>query len=70
MHYLVVFATDKGFVTINFHFKHFPPTIDEVEAIQKYVQKKVNLTEMPVIVNWLPLSEMEEEKYENDNRIS
>lgn len=60
MHKLLIFATGNGFANINYHFTHFPPTLDDIEAIQKDAQKKLNLSQTPVIINYLPLSETEE----------
>ena len=60
MKYLVICATDNGFSSFECDFVHNPPTINDVIKAQKDIQKRLHLTQMPVIINWLPLSETEE----------
>ena len=57
MKYLVVCAVENGFTSFECDFVHNPPTIKDVVNVQKDTQKRLHLSQTPVIINWLPLSE-------------
>lgn len=57
MKYLVVFFSENGVHTASYDFKNVPPTIKDIQEMQKDLQRKLNLANAPAIVNWLPISE-------------
>lgn len=57
MKYLVVFFSENGVHTASYDFKNVPPTIKDIQEMQKDLQRQLNLANAPAIVNWLPISE-------------
>ena len=39
------------------NFKNTLPTVEDIEEMQKDVQRIENLVQTPTIINWLPISE-------------
>lgn len=56
MKHLVIFYTENGIYSAVYDFKNIPQTIEDIKEMQKDIQKKESLIQMPVIVNWLPIS--------------
>lgn len=56
MKHLVIFYTENGIYSAVYDFKNIPPIIADINEMQKDIQKMENLIQMPVIVNWLPIS--------------
>ena len=56
LHLVVYLSGDKTFTMVQ-NFKHVPPTISDIIEMQQMTQKEQCLLDMPVIVNWLPISE-------------
>lgn len=57
MKHLVIFCTENGIYSVVYNFKNIPPTIEDINEMQKDIQKMENLIQMPAIVNWLPISD-------------
>lgn len=57
MKHLVIFYTENGIYSAVYDFKNIPPIIADINEMQKDIQKMENLIQMPVIVNWLPISD-------------
>ena len=57
MKHLVIFYTENGIYSAVYDFKNIPPTIEDINEMQKDTQKMENLIQMPAIVNWLPNSD-------------
>ena len=61
-HYLIVYfyhkGTDTGFGTVEGHFRHNPPTMEDVQEVQSRIQDKFAVDNV-MVLNWLPLSEEE-----------
>lgn len=57
MKHLVIFYMENGIYSAVYDFKNIPPTIEDINEMQKDIQKMENLIQMPVIVNWLPISD-------------
>lgn len=57
MKHLVVFFAENGVYSASYDFKNVPPTIKDIQEIQKDLQRQLNLVNAPTIVNWLPISE-------------
>lgn len=55
--HLVIFYTENGIYSAVYDFKNIPPIIADINEMQKDIQKMENLIQMPVIVNWLPISD-------------
>ena len=49
--------TENGIYSAVYDFKNIPPTIEDINEMQKDTQKMENLIQMPAIVNWLPISD-------------
>ena len=60
MKHLVIFYTENGIYSAVYDFKNIPPTIEDINEMQKDIQKVESLIQMPAIVNWLPISDQEE----------
>ena len=56
LHLVVYLSGDKTFTMVQ-NFKHVPPTISDIIEMQQMTQKEQCLLDMPVIVNWLSISE-------------
>ena len=56
MKHLVIFCAENGICSAVYDFKNIPPTIEDIKEMQKDVQKMKSLIQMPVVVNWLPIS--------------
>lgn len=57
MKHLVIFVTENGISSAVYNFKNTPPTVEDIKEMQKDMQKTEDLIQMPVIVNWLPISD-------------
>lgn len=57
MKHLVVFFAENGVHTVVYNFKNVPPTINDIQEMQKDLQNQLDLVNMPAVVNWLPISE-------------
>lgn len=57
MKHLVVFFAENGVNTAVYNFKNVPPTIKDIQEMQKDLQSQLDLVNTPAIVNWLPISE-------------
>ena len=57
MKHLVIFYTENGIYSAVYDFKNIPPTIEDINEMQKDTQRMENLIQMPAIVNWLPISD-------------
>ena len=53
--HLVVYLSRNETFTMVQNFKHVPPTISDIIEMQQMTQKEQCLSDMPVIVNWLPI---------------
>lgn len=57
MKHLVILYTENGIYSAVSDFKNIPPTIEDINEMQKDIQKMENLIQMPAVVNWLPISD-------------
>ena len=57
MKHLVIFYAENGIYSAVYDFKNIPPTIEDIQEMQKDMQKMESLIQMPIIVNWLPISD-------------
>lgn len=57
MKHLVVFFAENGVHTASYDFKNVPPTINDIQEMQKDLQNQLDLVNAPAVVNWLPISE-------------
>ena len=57
MKHLVIFCTENGVCGAVCNFKNTLPTVEDIEEMQKDVQRIENLVQTPTIINWLPISE-------------
>ena len=55
--HLVVCLTEKGTFSLEFYFESVPPTVEYIEKIQNEIQERLNLQDIPCVVNWLPLAD-------------
>ena len=60
MDVLIVFVNRGSVGNTRGKFRHFPPTIQDVRDMEKELNEKFGFGGA-VIVNWLPISEEEEE---------
>lgn len=57
MKHLVIFCTENRVCSAVCNFKNTLPTVEDIEEMQKDVQRIENLVQTPTIINWLPISE-------------
>ena len=57
MKHLVIFCTENGVCSAVCNFKNTLPTVEDIEEMQKDVQRIENLVQTPTIINWLPINE-------------
>ena len=57
MKHLVVFYSENGIYSAFYDFKNVPPTIKDIQEMQKDLQEWGNMRNTPTVVNWLPISE-------------
>ena len=57
MKHLVIFYTENGVYNAAYDFKNVPPTIKDIQVMQKDLQKQEDMLTTPAVVNWLPISD-------------
>lgn len=57
MKHLVIFYTENGVYNAVYDFKNVPPTIKDIQVMQKDLQKQEDMLTTPAVVNWLPISD-------------
>ena len=56
MKYLVVYAHECGFGSVECDFRNDPPTLKDIRDAQEEIGKKMNMP-TPVIINWLKIAD-------------
>ena len=57
-------GTDTGFCSVDGYFRHNPPTMTDIQDMQKEIQEKFSV-DGAMVLNWLPLSDDEEDTTED-----
>lgn len=67
--YLVVYGYEKGFGSVDCEFLHVPPTVEDIKETQIEIKKIIGSAQTPVIINWMPIAEEQQENYNFSKRV-